>query len=446
MAKNVLFLLMCLLISTNTIKAGGYTPKYSLKECLAFAINNSYHINKAILKTQEYGYLIKETRSELLPQINANGSFDKYIAIPSTVLPGEIIGQAGTKIPVEMGTKNVLDISANMEQIIFSPSLFTGIKIAKNNYELQKLRSIMTEEEIIFDVSNAFYDILNSMKELESIRYILTKQDSLCILTEQRVDEGLTREVDLNRMQINLTNLKMRETNLLTTISQQKKYLKLLMGMLVNEQLELNERETMDIKPLAENLYSGIQNQTYINILKKEKIVLQLQIRSERQHYLPSLSAVVSGGYQFQSDHLRLTRDPWFNSFLVGVRLSIPLFDGLRKQSRINQLKLQRQQTEYDIAEKEQEIMMNSQNAEQQLVVSFKTVQAQHENLQLAEKTYQQMISLYQEGLADITDVLDVETSLQEAKTSYVKEIVKYRKTEIDMLKANGELKVLLEQ
>jgi len=51
---------------------------------------------------------------------------------------------------------------------------------------------------------------------------------------------------------------------------------------------------------------------------------------------------------------------------------------------------------------------------------------------------------LYNEGLAGITDVLDTETTLQEAKTSYAMEIVKYRKTEIDLLKANGELETLL--
>ena len=105
---------------------------------------------------------------------------------------------------------------------------------------------------------------------------------------------------------------------------------------------------------------------------------------------------------------------------------------------------MQSQKMDYEIVKTRQEISMNFLNAKDQLAVSYQSVQAQSENLQLAEKTYQQTIMLYNEGLAGITDVLDTETTLQDAKTSYVTEIVKYRKAEIDLLKANGELETLL--
>ncbi len=55
----------------------------------------------------------------------------------------------------------------SVEQVIFLP-VIQGIKIARNSRELQRLRAAMTKEEVIFDVSNAFYDILNSMQELET--------------------------------------------------------------------------------------------------------------------------------------------------------------------------------------------------------------------------------------------------------------------------------------
>jgi hypothetical protein len=65
-----------------------------------------------------------------LPQINLSGSLDDNVALPKLVLPGEIIGQPGEQIPVEMGTQYVLDASARLEQVIFSPTFFAGIKNA----------------------------------------------------------------------------------------------------------------------------------------------------------------------------------------------------------------------------------------------------------------------------------------------------------------------------
>ena len=170
MAKRVLTMILFFLVLFGfKAKAQESPQKYSLQQCLDFAVNNSYAAHKASLEVSEASRLIQEVQSNLLPQLNASGSFDHSIVLPTMMLPGEIIGQPGVQIPVQLGTKHTLDFSASLEQVIFSPTLFTGIKIAKNNQELQRLRAAMTKEEIIFDVSNAFYDILNSMQELDNI-------------------------------------------------------------------------------------------------------------------------------------------------------------------------------------------------------------------------------------------------------------------------------------
>jgi hypothetical protein len=85
--------------------------------------------------------------------------------------------------------------------VIFSPALFRGIRIAKNNRELQQLRSAMTEEELVFNVSYVYYDMLNSMQESVHIAGMFAMQDSLYLLMKRRVEEfvNVTRKIDLNR-------------------------------------------------------------------------------------------------------------------------------------------------------------------------------------------------------------------------------------------------------
>ena len=415
-------------------------PKYSLRQCLDFAVNNSYAAHRANLDIREAEYQTREARSSVLPQINASGSYDNSIVIPTMILPGEIIGEPGTQIPVQMGTKNVLDLSATAEQVIFAPSLFTGIKIAKNNRELQRLRGVMTKEEIIFDVSYAFYDILNSMQELDNINYMIVRQDSLYLLMKRRVEENITREVDLNRVKVNLTNLRARSENVKNTISQQKRYLQILIGMPVGDSLELDDSETERFAQIN----SPLQNKIELDILNKQKDILGLDIRRHKMGYLPSLSAIVSAGYQFQSDHLNLAKEPWFSSAIVSVRLSIPLFDGFSKRSQIKRTQVQLQRLDWDIVEAQQNIFMDYQNTKDQLQVVYSLVQAQSENLQLAEKVYTQTMALYSEGLANITDLLEAETSLRESKIAYSTEWIRYKKTEVDLLKASGTIENLL--
>ena len=131
--RTILFLLASLLFYSNTLIAQNSDDGITLQQCLDFAINNSYTTHKANLEVSKANHQIDEARSKVLPQINASGSFDHSIVLPTTMLPGELIGQSGTQIPVQMGSKNDLDFSVTLEQVIFSPTLFTGIKIAKNN-------------------------------------------------------------------------------------------------------------------------------------------------------------------------------------------------------------------------------------------------------------------------------------------------------------------------
>lgn len=436
--------LFALLITGNTIMAQESPQKFSLQQCLDFAINNSYAAHRANLNVSEAGYQINEARSNVLPQINASGGFDHSLVLPTTMLPGELIGESGTQIPVQMGSKNELDFGISVEQVIFSPTLFTGIKIAKNNQELQRLRAAMTKEEVIFDVSNAFYDILNSMQELDNINYMVSMQDSLYRLMEKRVEENATREVDLNRIKVNLTNLRARGKNVNNTILLQKRYLQILIGIPLEDAFDVDNSKVQNIGLSELRGYSQPQNRIELDVLNKQKEMLELEIRSHKMEYMPTLSAIATAGYQFQSDRLNLTREPWYSSAIVGVRLTVPIFDGLGKQSRIRQKQTQLQNLDWNIRETQQTLSANYMNAKNQLEMIYELVQVQSENLKLAEKVYTQTMALYTEGLASITDLLETETSLYEVKIAYTTELIRYKKTEIDLLKASGTLKYLL--
>ncbi|MDR0394235.1 MAG: TolC family protein [Tannerella sp.] len=445
MTKRISTMLLFLfVVSGIRAKIQEHPRKYSLQQCLDFAINNSYAAHKAKLDVEETIHQVREAQSNVLPQVNASGSFDHSIILPTTMLPGEIIGQPGVQIPVQMGTKNALDFSLSFEQVIFSPALFAGIKMAKNYRELQRLRATMTKEEIIFDVSNAFYDILNSMQELDNIHYMISKQDSLYMLMKKRVEENVTREVDLNRVKVNLTGLQAKGKSAENVILQQKCYLQILIGIPVEDLFELDDSEAKRIEISGSRDYVLPQNKIEMDVLNKQKEILELEIHRHKMNYLPTLSAVAMGGYQFQSDHLNLSKEPWFNSVIVGARLSIPIFDGFSKRSQIKQKRIQLQRLDWDIQETQQTISANYRNVKNQLEIIYGLVQVQSENLQLAEKVYTQTMALYTEGMAGITDLLDAETALYEVKMAYTTELIRYRKTEVELLKASGKLENLL--
>jgi len=65
------------------------------------------------------------------------------------------------------------------------------------------------------------------------------------------------------------------------------------------------------------------------------------------------------------------------------------------------------------------------------------------ENVKLAEKVQKNSQSNYQYGLANLTELLDAENALTQAKQNYATALLDYKQAEIQLIKAKGELNTL---
>ncbi len=436
---RILVLIGIILSVSASVKAQQTT--YTLAECIDFAVNNSYESKRSRYAENEAEYSVSEAKAGLYPQIKATGDLNHSLILPTTMLPGELIGQSGTQIPVQMGSKNELEFSVIAEQVVFSPQLFAGIKIARNRLELEKIKSSLTKEEVVYNVCQTYYDIRKTTSELECLVQIISMQDSLYRLMEKRVQQNITRVLDLNRVKINLTNLRSNAINVGNTLSQQMAYFKILLGVPLKDSFAIDNSEIIaksDEYLILDEFHP--QRMTEISVLNKQQQILALEMQGRKMQYLPSLSAFASAGYQFQSDKFRLSKDPWYKTAIIGLRLTVPIFDGFSRRSQIRKHKAGMNNLEQTLLETEQTLSANFQNAKTSLSVAGELMNMQSDNITLAETAYRQTLALYDEGLSDITDVLETETSLLESRMSYITQLIQYKKAEVECLKSNGNL------
>ena len=74
-----------------------------LKEGLELAIANSANVEKARLDRQGLEQRLKEARNAAYPRMTANLDVDYSPVLPTQIMPGEVVGQPGTFIPVQFG-------------------------------------------------------------------------------------------------------------------------------------------------------------------------------------------------------------------------------------------------------------------------------------------------------------------------------------------------------
>jgi len=412
----------------------------TLSDCFEYAFRNSYELRKAELDIHESDAAYKESKAALLPQVSGSAYLKDNIKLSTMLMPGDMFGSPDD-IAVEMGARHNSYAAIDLDQVVFDANLFTGIKISRNARELALLKEQMTKEELIYNIGNAYYDIIYSQNLLESNLLRLSIMDSIYKKTELQVEQKVMREIDLNRMKVNISNIKVDIQKTDATIAQQKNYLKILVGMPVHADFRVTEE--LEAPLFANTLTKDIDLHTKIDlqILEKEKSSASLEIRQLKNSYLPTLTLGSSSGYNFESQKFKLTDSKfWSNGTYLQLTLSVPIFDGGQKQQKIRQARYRLQKVEEDIRQTEQNILSDKENYHSQLLVGYNTVQAQRENVTIAEKTYQQGIMLYEEGLYSITDLLDTEKSFREAQTAYTYELVNYQKTYLDWMKAEGTL------
>jgi outer membrane protein TolC len=396
------------------------------------------------MQEAEAGY--REAKSGLLPQLNGSVSATDNVKLATSMFPGDMFGMPGEYIGVEMGVKYGAAAGLDLEQVLFDTGLFTGIKMSRNARELTDLKSRMTEEELIYTIGNVFYDSMYSQNLLRNNMETLLIMDSVYTMMKLQVAHDVIRETDLNRMKVNISNMKVDIQKTRATFSRQMNYLKVLMGMPLEQGFLLGGNIRLpSAGPLRTDYSDGnIPNRTELLILNKERSANELEIRQLRQGYIPTLSLTGSLGYSFENEKLTLGNSHfWSNPIAFGLKLSVPIFDGAARHHQIRQSQFRLKQTEEEIKQLRQTSQSDLQNAGLQMQVSYQSAYAQQENMQVAEKSYKQGVMLYEEGLYSITDLLDTEKSYREAQSAYAYELSNYHKSVIELKKSEGTLKTL---
>ncbi|MDQ4139002.1 MAG: TolC family protein [Bacteroidota bacterium] len=420
----------------------------SLPEALKFALANNETIKKAQLDEKGADYKIKETKGSGLPQINGTGTVTTYPALATQLLPGELASQPGTLIPVQFGTKYNTSGGIQLQQLLFRKSFFIGLEAAHTTQDLYALRTQMSEEEVIYNVSSAYLQLLQTKEQFATIDANFKRLEQLeKILTLQYKNDVATK-VQLNRVTVNKTNLENNRQTLNAAYDQQLNALKFFMGMPMDQNVEVDDAAVVLDIPITtqDDARAVLAEKVNFKLLNTQKDLYKLNVKNISSGYTPSLSAVGNYSYNAQRNQFNFFdgNQPWFKAVSIGVQLNVPIFDGFQRKNQIRQAQIEVDKVEQDIAQLTRNTQMELENARTQIETSLSSIQAQERNVNLAQEVYRNTNDLYKEGLAPLTDVLDTEVNLREAQTNLNSERLKYQLAQLTYLQAKGNLKSLL--
>lgn len=435
--RSLLFSTFLLIFAQNALSQGG--SPLTLQQCIEYGIAHNASLMKAELETEKSDYKLTEARSGYLPQVTGSIQLIDNLKLQTVLLPGEFVGAPGTKVPVQFGTLYNLTGGLDASQKIYDQSSIEAIKIAKQNAQLSELSTQKSKEQLTYDLANAYYSAQITLTQRNLIQANLSKVDTLLQVTTVQFENGFVKKVDVNRLQVNKTNLETELANSKSNYDQQLMLLKYYMGMPLEETISLPEISATE---KVETKLIGVDNisSTDSEILKMQQTLYSMNIRQIQAGYLPTFSVAFHAAAQFQQNDLRLfAKDAsWYPTSYVAFNLNIPIFDGMSKTSRISQMRVQMKQNELDQQYLNQSINMQVANAQNKLTVNLSALETQQRNIELATEVYESTRVQYTNGNIALTEMVNAENELRVSQTNYLTALVQARLAELELIKATG--------
>lgn len=419
----------------------------ALTNLINYALEHSREVKKSNLKVQEASYMYKEAFGQGLPQVDGSASYSEMmfgkISIPESLY--SMVPEKYSAILDQLGSIDkfyTFSAGVKVTQLIYSQSYLVGLKTTKKTQELYEILKSKTEEEVIAEVANGYYQAGSLMLQLQTVDRSLQNLKELFRITELKYKSDLIKETDVNRLKVNVTNLEVARQTIKNGIGIQLNYLKALAGMPGDSLIKIDTASFINsfenIK--AVNNFTVENVPAYQTLLKQDEVYSQ-QIKLAQAKYYPTLAAY--GNFSYSSYNIKSSIDKLSLMNTIGLSLSVPIFTSGVTNAKVKQSLLKKSQLAADISQTKDLLKVEYDNALSEYQTSKDLLLAQKGNRTLAQRVYAQTLLQYQEGMASMADLLNVNSDFLQADNSYNQQILKCRVSEIKILKSTGNLKLI---
>lgn len=418
--KNVGFKIIFLFALVFGFSSQAQTKKWTLKECVDYALKNNISIKQSELDLKISDVEKMEAVGNFLPTLNGNANFSVNT------------GASINPVTNQFQNETFQSFSAGLNS---SVNLFNGLvnwktlqrsklnKIA-NSYRLDKMK-----DDIALSIANSYLQILFNKEQLkvQKNQNSITKEN--IIRTQKLIDAGSLPAGDIYELQA-------------TDATQQQQIIGTENTLLISkialcQTLLIEEYSTFDVSDVPVDVpVSSVINETQESILAKAKEsvkdikiatsnveIAKKDVAISKSSYLPTLSGFI--GY-----NTRWSENPFFNFIdqlslfdgtAVGAQLNVPIFNGFATKGRVKRAKINQERTEFQLKQAELDLERNVYQAYNDLVNAGKSFEAAQKSLEARKQAFNFSKERYNVGLMNAFDFSQSTIALENAQSEVLR-------------------------
>lgn len=427
-------------------KAQEVASSFSLNEAIDFAMENAYVLHNTKQDIEIAQKKVWETISIGLPQVSGSANYNAFLNLPVSLIPGEFFGgEPGTYIPVKFGQDFNSDFGFSVSQLIFDGSYIIGVGSVQLYVNLSKQRHEKTAIDIREAVTQAYYMVLVGKKYKEAMEEDLENVKKLYDETKILYENGFREEQDVDQIKLLLRNSENELLKAAREITISKVVLKYTMGFDLDDEIELKDNIEKFLDPLVaspKQLQFDFNQHIDYRLATSNFQVSEKLLGVEKVTYLPKLSAFYNYNKSAYSNDANLftSSTAWYPSSLVGLQLTLSIFNSGQKRSKVQQAQIEVEKAEVQRKLTEQTLQKDYLTAVAQMESALESFDNDRENRELAEKIRQKTKIKFDNGISTSTELSQIETQYINAYRALVTSTLLLLQADLNLKKATGNL------
>lgn len=435
---------------------------FSIQEAISYALQNSISAKKADLDILNAREQVREVTAMGLPQVNGKVDYQHFFKRPTQILPDfispAIVGvlkgfslipattpdlntSGGT--PVQFGTANTLTFSASASMLVFDGSYLMGLKAARGFRDLAQRQADATDVTIKYTIIKAYLTALIAQENKVVLQRNITSLAKMLAETQEFYKSGFVEQLDVDRLQLNLSNLQSELEIVERQVELAYNLLKYQMNFDINKPIALTDTLGIVVQNVSDADLTGdfnLDNRIELDLLKRTEYLNGLNVKAEQLRYAPNLTAFASGQEMLQRDNLFDNDAPGFYpTLIVGATLNVPIFDGFSKKAKIAKATIVQRKTQLDIDAFRRAVQLEVANARTQYTNAKQRLENQRKNVELAEKILERTQTKYKSGVGSSLELTTAEQELYRTQANYLNALYDLAVAKTDLDKALGK-------
>lgn len=461
--KNTAIFLLLITISFGF--AQDVPSTFTLQEAIDYALENNRQAKNASRDIEAAKQQKWETTATGLPQINATVNYQNFLKQQVSLLPNAFFDpfsqirnldeyyselSSPTGIPeiepgfteVIFGTKQNVNATATVSQLLFDGSYLVGLQSAKVFLEISKNAKDKTDLEVRKGVINAYGNVLLSEESVLIYEKNITVLQKNLDETTKIFENGLEEEESVEQLQITLSNLESNLNNAKRLRGIAYQMFNITLGIdynadvILSENLEALTQKNISLEPLTQD--SDVTETLDYKIAENDRKSKELLLKLEKSKALPQLSAFINGGYLGFSDEFTFfeNQQDWAGFSSFGFNLNLPIFSSGGRSAATQRAKINLEKSQDDLTETEQRLKLEIATAKSNYKFATEDYFNKKQNLALAERIELKNETKFFEGIGSSFELRQAQTQLYTAQQELLQ-------TMLNVISSKAELETI---